>query len=62
VCAGACGCAWATAVGATIKEEIAMIQVTVVAAARQRKRLWRGMVPPEKLGCFARLVRLLRNI
>jgi hypothetical protein len=36
-----------------------MMQVAVIAAPKQRKHLWRGMVPPEKLRCFARLVRLL---
>jgi hypothetical protein len=61
-CVGACACVCAGAAGATIKIEIATMQLTVVAAARQRNRLWRGIVPPEKLGCFAPLVLLLRNI
>src|SRR5271156_495734 len=62
VCAGACCCAWATTVGAAIKIEIAMLQIADVAAARQRKRLLRGMVPPENLDAAAESPGLLRNI
>jgi hypothetical protein len=55
---GAVACAGAA--GATIKKEIAMMQVAI--GVRPRKRLLRGTVPPEKLGCCGGVVRVASKL